>query len=62
VSTGGAARSAGWLSAMPLLDAARIKDPWYGLILIVMGLVVFIPMMFFLERRRRAGGEGAWDG
>jgi ABC-type long-subunit fatty acid transport system fused permease/ATPase subunit len=41
---------------MPLLDASDIEDPGYGLILIVMGLVVFIPIMFFLERRRRSGG------
>ena len=35
---------------MPLLDASGIKDPWYGLIMIITGLIVFFPMMLFLKR------------
>jgi hypothetical protein len=52
----GGTLGAAWLVAMPLLDASGIKDPWYGLIMIVMALAVFMPMVAFLKRRRRSGG------
>jgi hypothetical protein len=52
----GGALGAACLTAMPLLDASGIKDPWYGLIMIVIALAVFIPMIAFLKRRRRRGG------
>jgi len=43
--------------AIPLLDAAQIKDPWYGLILMALMLVIVTPMGLFLRgefRRKRA--------
>jgi hypothetical protein len=52
----GGTLGAAWLTAMPLLDASGIKDPWYALIMIMMALAVFIPMVQFLKRRRRSGG------
>src|SRR5258708_1613629 len=52
----GGALGAATLTAMPLLDASGIKDPWYALIMIGTALVVLIPMMVFLKRRRRGGG------
>jgi len=52
----GGGLGAAWATVMPLLDASGIKDPWYALIMVATGLVVFIPMMIFLKRRRREGG------
>jgi hypothetical protein len=49
----GGALGAAFSIAMPLLDAGLIKDPWYGLILIVIGFAIFMPMMLFLRRERR---------
>jgi hypothetical protein len=49
----GGALGASYLVAMPLLDASGVKDPWYGLIMIAIGLVLFVPMVFFLRRRAR---------
>jgi hypothetical protein len=55
----GGTLGAAWLTAMPLLDASGMKDPWYGLIMIVIGLAVFIPMMLCLKRRRHRTGREA---
>jgi hypothetical protein len=41
-----------WLTAIPILDASDIKDPWYGLIMIGIGLAVFLPMIRFIRRQR----------
>lgn len=38
--------------AMPLLDAAEVKDPWYGLVLIAICLVPLIAVTRFLRRTR----------
>ena len=51
----GGALGAAWMTGMSLLDVSGIKDPWYALIMIAMALVVFIPMMIFLKRRREGG-------
>jgi hypothetical protein len=48
----GAALGALMLTAIQLLDAAGIKDPWYGLIMIAIGLVMFLLMIRFLKRHR----------
>ncbi len=52
--TGGAIGAA-WSTAIPILDASDIKEPWYGLIMIATGLVLFVPMMRFLKRHRGGG-------
>jgi hypothetical protein len=49
----GGALGAAFSIAIPLLDAALIKDPRYGLILISISLAIFLPMMLFLRRERR---------
>lgn len=51
----GGALGASFLTAMPILDASGIKDPWYGLILIAIALVLFLPMIRFLKRHRDGG-------
>ncbi len=50
----GAALGASMLTAIQVLDAAGIKDPWYGLIMIAIGLIVFLPMIRFLKRHRNS--------
>jgi len=51
----GGALGAAFSIAIPLLDAALIKDPWYGLILMVVSVAIFMPMVLFLRRERRLG-------
>jgi hypothetical protein len=41
---------------IPLLEAAKIKDPWYGLIMMGLMFVILIPMWLFLRRERRRSG------
>jgi hypothetical protein len=48
----GAALGASWLTAIQVLDAAGIKDPWYGLTMVAIGLIVFLPMIGYLKRHR----------
>jgi hypothetical protein len=48
----GGALGAGMLTAIPIIDASAIKEPWYGLIMIAIGMVPFIPMIRFLKARR----------
>src|ERR1043166_3326778 len=55
----GGALGASFSIAMPLLDAARIKDPWYGLVLIFLGLAAFLPIALFLRRERQRNAAAA---
>jgi hypothetical protein len=50
--TGGVMMTA-FVTIMPIIESYGIKDPWYGLIMIAVGMAVFFPMIFFLKRRRR---------
>jgi hypothetical protein len=51
----GGALGAAWMTAIQLLDDGGIRDPWYGLIMIAIGLLVFIPTVILLKGQRRSG-------
>src|SRR5262245_46084874 len=48
-----------WLLAIPILDASGIKEPWYGLIMIAIGMATLIPTTRLIrqQRMRRADAE-----
>lgn len=50
----GGGLGAAWMPAIPMLDAWGIKDPWFGLIMIGIAAVLFIPMFRFLKRHRNS--------
>lgn len=52
-ATFGAVAGAGTMLAVPLLDAAKVEDPWYGLVLIVICLIPLLAVTAFLRRMRQ---------
>ena len=48
----GGAMVAAIVTALPILDVYGIKDPWTGLVMIAMCLVIFWPMLRYLKRLR----------
>jgi hypothetical protein len=48
----GAALGASWSTAIAIIELAGIKNAWFGLIMIAIGLVPFIAIASFLKRRR----------
>lgn len=54
----GAGMGGAYGAELPMLDASGLKDPWYGLIMIATGLVIFLPLVFFLKRHsQRSTGQ-----
>lgn len=52
----GGAMGACWVAAMIAMDAYGVKDPWYGLVLIVIGMLLFWRQVRFLKRLRSMAG------
>jgi hypothetical protein len=48
----GAALGASYSTAIAILEQTGIKDPWYGLMMIAIGLVPLLVMARFLKRHR----------
>ena len=51
----GGVLGAAYVTAIPVIESYGIKDPWFGLIMIAIGLGLFVPLISVLKRHIQRG-------
>ena len=51
----GGVLGAAYVTAIPVIGSYGIKDPWFGLIMIAIGLGLFVPLISVLKRHIQRG-------
>lgn len=54
----GGAMGTSWVAAMIVMDAYGVKDPWYGLVLIAIGMLLFWRQVRVLKTLRVGSAPG----